>query len=251
MAPLLERTTKRRSRAEAFNNLRRVFNAIETRFASLCAEETFDDLHAILRRAPAGLMPGSNWLKYMTLGIAKYTRLTGSTVEVVSVEDTHVMFHRWSEYLLLKADLIASLAGLMDEVASVMRWVGKGATHSPTEADPLRFDAKNDVKRAVDSYEARREVRLFSDQGILMQDSGIAPSLPIFCLGHTSLTVWLRDQSNDRNLIVNFPPSILDWGKVIRVLESCREAIEDLFGLSLEAVSQGICGITQIFDLRY
>jgi hypothetical protein len=157
----------------AFRVLREAFSVAENRFADLSKRIGLDDMMAIMRRAPAYVMGAHNWLAYMALGLVKHSDPSLNTIAgTFSAGSAHAMVHMWSGESLLDADRLGTLATAMDEIAVVMRWIGKGAELRPLREDPLHCHPSPEVAAAVFSYENRRPHELFRDQGLLF---GSAP----------------------------------------------------------------------------
>jgi len=232
------------SGTRAFNLLQEVFVLAENRFTELCSAIGLDDMMAIMRRAPAYAMGGTNWLAYMALGLVKHSNPSRNTIAgTFKVGSTHAMVHMWSVDSLLNADRLGSLAGAMDEIAGVMRWIGKGAEWQPTTEDPLNCRPSPEVAEAVFSYENRRPGDLFRDQGLLTGDSSDRKEM-ILVLAASKVPLWLYVPGRDMSLNVNFVPEPIPWRPIWRVLESYREAIEDLFKIHLEALPVFIEGLS-------
>ncbi len=231
---------------KAFEILSIAFAKSEERFRDLCQDQGFDDLMAILRRAPIQFMGGANWLTYLSLGLVKYTNPNLNKPRGVLVANsTHALVYAWTRETLFVADRIATLANILDTIVIVMRLVGKGAKFRPTAINPLQYEMDSETTLAVDSYEARRPQGLFRDQGLIAQDTKDifeinVGEIFVFCFARSRIgsQIMLYEPRQELTLNVNFMPSLFRWKPVLYILESYREAITDLFNVRVEAIAQ-------------
>ena len=244
-APIATHFDNEPTSAKAFEILQAAFATAEARFRDLCRDQGLDDLMAILRRAPAQVMGGANWLAYLSLGLVKYTDPSLNTTGGVFVANSkHSMVHAWTTQTLFTADRIATLATAMNEIAGVMRWIGKGARFRPTAMNAMQLEVDSNTSHAVDSYEARRPHGWFRDQGLVARDSGNAGEILVFCLGGMEMQTVLHEPRQDLDLHVNFAPSFFEWSPVLHVLEDYQDAITDLFKVRVDAIAQVLCGLS-------
>ena len=244
VAPLEPYYGKRLRGKAAFAVLGEAFKGAERRFAEICRGHGLDDWLAVLRRAPDYAMGGSNNRPtYLTLGLVKYSDPALDTTGGTFIRGSqYAMVHTWTDELLFKADRLGALARAMDDIAGVMRWIGKGADFAPTQEYPLRFEPDAEVYAAVSQYEERRPKSFFRDQGLITQDQAGKGAM-FFGLGGFKGPIWMYIPVRDMSLNVNYFPFFFEWEPVGRVLEHYREAIEDLFNVRLEAVAVFLGGL--------
>jgi hypothetical protein len=152
------------------------------------------------------------------------------TIDVVLKDSVGAESNVYAEVTVsdyLDAQRLGYLAYLIANVARVYRRIGKGSCLKPALQEPLREEVPASVEESMSAYDARRpRNQWFRDQGILTADANLGHGIQFLAMGTRRVGVDVPGRP-DRLSNIRLP-ILFDATPIQRVLESYREAIEDI-----------------------
>lgn len=227
----------------AQNALRTCFDMAEKLFADIASRHGIEFWFPVIRKRIEKFRE-HNAQTYCTLSLFKYA--SANDQSAIPLNETGESFeigllHTSQDFL--DADRLIYLASLMDVIGGVYRWVGKGSELLPSEEFPILHRSSIEVQTAVWTYEQRRPVEAaLRDQGVMRNVQSKGHSIHFIGIAiakekHFVVPEWKSSWPCLR-LPVPFPAD--GW---IQILESYREAIEDLHEAPLASLFHFLSGL--------
>lgn len=224
--------------------MRTCFGIAEESFSAICSRHNVEFWLPQIRKT-SGKFMGSNAETYAWLGLLKYAATTEDQ-SALPLNETGTNFSiglLFQRDDLLNTSRLLYLASLLDAIGNTYRWVGKGCELEPTEEFPIRRRAAEEVDAAVEFYERRRPSdALFRDQGLLYNSQSRDQGIHFVGLARINsrrftVSKW-RESWPAVRMIVPLPANT-----AIQILGGYSEAIQDLYGVRLDALFHFLTGL--------
>ncbi len=223
--------------------LRTCFNIAESSFAAICARHSVEFWFPLIREQTEKSYI-QNEETYATLSLLKYAGVDKKDSIPIDVAGSNTEIGLLVEPRdFLDVNRLTYLATLMGAIGNAYRRVGKGSELLPSENFPICDRASIAVESAMGCYDNRRPYpEFFRDQGMLHNIN--IKNQGIYFMGLAKgkgrrfiVPEWSASWPCHRLLA---PFEADSW---IQILESYREAIEDLYEIQLDSLFHFLSGL--------
>jgi len=231
---------------QAYQLLRECFKVAEDTFSNIAGQYGVDPWLSMLRRFPPCNYRVSGWEFYVTIGLLRYSAQNiDSTFGKYKSETQFGIGLMMTMEQVFDAFRLDSLANLMARIASVKRWIGKGAKLRPSSQNPTYYIVSEDVKESVLKYERRRQKKtILADEGFFINISKMESGFPLLLLRRCGSNARIHEPKQNILLLMHYYPIITDAQPVFKLLCAYEEPIYDIFDVSVEAISHVLYAVS-------